>query len=107
MGDGGKGAGGGEVVARTERRREDLQELVEEGEDDGEDDSHDPETEGHDGDSGVILVRDNGGNLRDGRVLLLLEDDGRALDIELLVDELFFSSEFLLLVGHDVKVCGE
>jgi hypothetical protein len=76
------------------------EELIEEGEDAREEDGHEPETSGHDGERGVILVGDNGGNLGNRRVLLLLEDDGRALDIELLVDEFFFSSVFLLLLGH-------
>jgi hypothetical protein len=83
-----------------ESKRLDLQELVKEGEDEGEDDGHDVVTEGHDGDGGVVLVGDDGGNLGDGGVFLLLEVDGGAFDIELLIDELLLGKVFGLLLGH-------
>jgi len=81
----------------------DLQELVEEGEDEREDDSHDVETEGHDGDGGIVLVGDDGGNLGDGGVLLLLQVDRGAFDIELLIDEILLGKVFGFLLGHDVS----
>jgi len=77
-----------------------LQKLVNEGQEKGEEDSHDPETEGHDREGRIILVGDDGSNLGNGRVLLFFEDDGRALGIELLVNELLFSNVFLLVFGH-------
>jgi hypothetical protein len=78
----------------------DLQELVEEGEEAREDDGHDPVTESHDGQTWLILVGDNGGDLGNRRVLFFLEDDRGTLSIDLLVDEVVFSKIFLLVVGH-------
>jgi hypothetical protein len=97
-----------QIKARKEemetRRDKYLQELVEERKDASEDDSHEVVTESHDRDVGVILVGDNGGDLRNRRVLLFLEDDGLTFSIKLLVDEFFVSRVFLLLFGHG---CGD
>jgi hypothetical protein len=81
------------------RCKSDLQELVKEGKKAGEKDSHDPETESHDRETRLILVRDNSSDLGNRRVLLFFEDDGGTLGIDLLIDEIFFSRVFLL-VGH-------
>lgn len=77
--------------------------MVEEGKEAREKDSHDPETESHDRQAGFILVGDDSSNLGDRRVLFLLEDDGGALSIDLLVDEVFFSKILLLVVGHGCR----
>lgn len=91
--------GVGLTLNRIGKCKRDLQELVEERKEAREKHSHDPEAESHDRQAWFILVGYDGSNLGDGRVLFLIEDDGGVVIIDLLVDENFVSSVFLL-VAH-------